>query len=184
MHATEVLMQEHRVIERVLASLAQICDRIEEGEDLRPTIFLDAADIMKSFADRCHHCKEEGVLFPAMEQSGVPRQGGPIGVMLAEHAEGRRLTSELKEAAEKLVAGDASAKSEVLRNARDYVALLEQHILKEDRILFPMADSVIGEEERQDLAEAFATAEREESLEGVCGKYLGKVEALERASKA
>jgi hemerythrin-like domain-containing protein len=118
-----------------------------------------------------------------MEQSGVARQGGPIGVMLAEHEEGRRLTSAMQEAAEKLVAGDASAKSGVLRNARDYVSLLEQHILKEDSILFPMADEVMGDEARRDLTEAFANAEREETLDGVCKKYLRKVEALEREAK-
>ena len=183
MHATEVLMEEHRVIERVLASLTLLCDRLEEGGEFQPAIFLDAADIMKRFADGCHHCKEEGVLFPAMEQSGVARQGGPIGIMLAEHEEGRRLTSAMREAAEKLVAGDASAKPEVLRHARSYVALLEQHIQKEDSILFPMADEVMGEEKRRDLGEAFAIAEREETSDGVCKKYLGKVEALERGAE-
>jgi hemerythrin-like domain-containing protein len=176
-------MEEHRVIERVLASLTLLCDQLEEDGELRLAVFLDAADIMKGFADICHHCKEEGVLFPAMERSGVARQGGPIGVMLAEHEEARRLTGAMGEAAEKLAAGDASAKFGVLQNARDYVALLEQHILKEDSILFPMADEVLGEEKRRDLDEAFAIAEREEISEGVCKKYLGKVEALEREAK-
>lgn len=184
MRATEVLMEEHRVIERVLASLTQLCDRLEEEGELRAAVFLDAADIMAGFADTCHHCKEEGVLFPAMEQSGVPREGGPIGVMLAEHEEARRLTRSMREAAETLVAGDASAKSLVLGYARDYIALLEQHILKEDGILFPMADQAMGEEKRQELSEAFANAEREEISEGVCKNYLGKVAALEMEAKA
>jgi hypothetical protein len=46
-----------------------------------------------------------------------------------------------------------------------------------------MADEVMGDEARRDLTEAFANAEREETLDGVCKKYLRKVEALEREAK-
>lgn len=78
MKATQVLMEEHRVIERVLNSLQAGADRLECGQPVRPEFFLDAADFIKGFADGCHHKKEEGVLFIKMEQAGMPAQGGPL----------------------------------------------------------------------------------------------------------
>jgi hemerythrin-like domain-containing protein len=181
--ATKILMEEHRVIERVLVSLEAGGRRLGAGEPMPPAFFVQAVDFIKGFADGCHHRKEEGVLFPAMEAAGVARQGGPIGVMLAEHEEGRRLTRAMRAAAERLEAGDASARDEVVQNALGYVALLRQHIMKEDGVLFPMADRVIRGETQAEVAEAFERVEHEETGEGVHEKYLGMAEELERAIK-
>jgi hemerythrin-like domain-containing protein len=178
--ATRILMEEHRVIERVLASIEAGAGRLAQGKPMRLLFFVDAADFVKGFADGCHHRKEEGVLFPAMEAAGVPREGGPIGVMLAEHEEGRRLIQGMRAAAQKLESGDASSREGILQNAQRYVALLRQHIVKEDHVLFPMADKVITGEERDEVAEAFERVEHEETGEGAHEKYLGLAEALER----
>ena len=89
MQATDILMQEHVVILRVIGALEIETDRLAARQAVRPGFFLDAADFIKGFADGCHHRKEEGVLFEAMVGAGLPRQGGPIPVMLAEHEQGR-----------------------------------------------------------------------------------------------
>jgi hemerythrin-like domain-containing protein len=180
MEPTELLMEEHRVIERLLATLDRAASRLEMGEDVRPGVFLDAADVIKGFADGCHHRKEEGILFPALEQAGVPRDGGPVGVLLAEHEEGRRLTRAMRQAAELVAGGDVSARSAVVGNARGYTGLLKQHIKKEDTVLFPLAVRVVQGHKRTEMAEAFEVVEREETGEGAHEKYLGMVEALER----
>ncbi|RPJ01063.1 MAG: hypothetical protein EHM39_03845, partial [Chloroflexi bacterium] len=75
MKATEILMDEHRVIERVLTALESAARRVEAGQALRPDFFVDAADFIRGFADGCHHMKEEGVLFKTMEDYGVPVTG-------------------------------------------------------------------------------------------------------------
>ena len=82
-------MNEHRVIERVIAVLRQATDALEAGKPVPPQVFNNAIDFIRNFADTCHHAKEEGVLFASMEARGFPRQGGPIQVMLLEHEEGR-----------------------------------------------------------------------------------------------
>ena len=92
MKATEILMSEHRVIERVIVSLEVQTERLAAQEAVRPGFFLEAADFIKGFADGCHHRKEEGVLFEAMVGAGLPRQAGPIAVMLTEHEQGRAFT--------------------------------------------------------------------------------------------
>jgi hemerythrin-like domain-containing protein len=182
MEAIKILMDEHRVIERVLLALQVAAQRVAQAEELRPAFFLNAALFIKNFADGCHHRKEEGVLFVAMNEAGMPMQGGPIGVMLAEHEQGRAYTREMKDAAGKWEKGDLSARGAVVQNALGYVALLRQHIHKEDTILFPMAARVIPPEEQEKVSQDFERIEKEETGEGVHEKYLALAETLEAES--
>jgi len=184
MQATDILMSEHRVIERVIASLESAAERLAAGQAVRPGFFLDAAAFIKGFADGCHHRKEEGVLFERMAAAGLPREVGPIAVMLAEHEQGRAFTRGMRAAAERLAAGDVAAAREVVANARGYAALLRQHIQKEDGILFPMAAQVIPAAQHAEVVEAFEHVEHEETGEGVHEKYLALAEALEREAAA
>jgi len=178
MKATETLMSEHRVIERVIQALEIAASHLEQGGSVRPGFFVDAADFIKGFADGCHHKKEEGVLFKALEEAGLPADEGPVGVMLFEHEEGRAFTRAMREAALKM-AQDPSAREAVIENARGYASLLRGHILKEDRILFPMAEGLIPFGRQERVAEDFLRVEHEETGEGVHEKYLALAAALE-----
>jgi hemerythrin-like domain-containing protein len=184
MEATEILMSEHRVIERMIASLEHASDRLERGEAVRPGFFVDASQFVSGFADGCHHRKEEGVLFKAMVENGMPESTGPIAVMLAEHEQGRQYNRGMRAAAERLAAGDASARADILGNVRGYAALLRQHIQKEDQLLFPMADQVIPVLAQAQVSAGFEHVEHEETGEGVHERYLALVESLVREAAA
>jgi hemerythrin-like domain-containing protein len=178
MKATQVLMDEHRVIERMISLLEKASDGIEAGENIPPSLFLDAADFIRGFADGCHHRKEEGVLFKAMETAGVPVDAGPIAVMLMEHDLGRTYTRGILTAAQKMGAGDPG-KTELLQSARNYAHLLSGHIHKEDSILFPMADRVIPLSLHDQVLADFEKVEHEETGEGIHEKYLGLMDRLD-----
>ena len=180
MNATEELTSEHRVIERVLNTLERGADRLESGQPVRPEFFLSSTDFIRGFADGCHHKKEEGVLFKRMEEQGLPSNGGPVGVMLAEHDLARQYTRALTSAAQAMQAGDPGGNARAIQSARSYVALLRQHIYKEDHILFPMADRVIPVEQHAAVWEDFEHIEHVETGEGVHEKYLALAEALEK----
>ena len=179
-HATDVLKDEHRVIERVLAALERAARRLDAGETIDPTFFLQAAEFIKGFADGCHHMKEEGVLFPAMREAGIPAEGGPIAMMLEEHEEGRAFVASMRAAAERLAGGEAGAARDVARAALGYASLLRLHIQKEDNALFPMADQVIRGAAQTRLAEEIERVEREETGQGVHERFLALAETLER----
>jgi hemerythrin-like domain-containing protein len=181
--ATIILMDEHRVIERVIAALETATSQLSSGLTVRPGFFIDASEFIKGFADGCHHKKEEGVLFPAMEAAGVPREGGPIGAMLADHEAGRLFNRNMRAAAERFAAGDKPAVAEIEHNALGYARLLHQHIMKEDMVLFPMADHFIPIAKQAEIAKAFERIEHVETGEGVHEKYLALAEALEREVK-
>ncbi|MBN1146175.1 MAG: hemerythrin domain-containing protein [Anaerolineales bacterium] len=179
MNATRVLMEEHRVIERVLGALEKAAGQLKSGRQVRASFFLEAADFIKHYADGAHHMKEEGVLFIAMKESGVPVQGGPIGVMLAEHEQGRQFTHRMREAALRLEQGDEAALDQIIQNALGYAALLRQHIYKEDNILFPMAERVIPGAEQGQVNRDFEKIGQQETSAGVHTKYLALASALE-----
>jgi hemerythrin-like domain-containing protein len=175
-------MEEHRLIERVLTALETSANHVKQGEHIHPSFFINSALFIKNFADGCHHLKEEGVLFVAMHEAGLPVQGGPIGVMLSEHEQGRAFTKAMREAAEYWDMGDISAQYAVTQNALGYVALLRQHIQKEDKILFPMADRFIPLDRQEKVMADFERVERDEIGEGVHEKYLALAESLEKES--
>jgi hemerythrin-like domain-containing protein len=184
MKATDVLTEEHRVIEHVLNTLEIGVNRLESGQPVRPEFFLSATDFIRGFADGCHHQNEEGVLFKRMEEQGIPVQGCPLGVMLTEHELGRQYTHALRSAAQSMISGDLSANQRAIQSARSYVALLRQHIYKEDNILFPMADDVIPVEQQASVWDDFDHIEHAETGEGIHEKYLALAKALEEEINA
>lgn len=160
---TGILRDEHRVIERVLDALERFAAlRLLDVQAIRLAI-----DFLKKFADGCHHAKEENELFPRLEAAGVPRAGGPIGCMLAEHDQGRAFIRAMSEQLEQAAAGDDRALRAFRAVVAGYVSLLRQHIWKEDHVLFELADrtlsakdqfSMLSEFERADAADhAYAT---------------------------
>jgi len=158
----EVLMQEHRLIERVLNALEKTLDSSESVPP--PVEFLEqAAGFFRNFADACHHFKEEQVLFPELERRGIPREGGPVGVMLTEHELGRALVRTAAERLGEARKGDTAALEEAAGNLRQFIQLLRDHIFKEDNVLFQMARQVLARDELNEVARRFEQAESPEN---------------------
>ena len=147
----QVLMDEHRVIEKVLDALETAADL-----EVRPDFYDRALEFCTAFADACHHAKEEDRLFPLLEERGIPREQGPVGVMCHEHVQGRAYVQQMRDAA---AAGDYDR---VRRVSLMYVGLLRDHIQKEDNVLFAIARDVLGREDLERLAAEFAAAEKPE----------------------
>lgn len=178
MKATETLKSEHRVIESVIGALEIGVQKLEQGVEIRSSFFLDVVDFIKGFADAYHHRREEDILFKAMAKFGVPEEGSPVGVMLAEHQQGRAYTAALGEAAQLNHEGNTSANSKLVHNALSYAALLRQHILKEDNILYAIANEVIPISYQHQLDSQFEEIENVESQKKARTKYLLLAEKL------
>ncbi len=184
MTATTVLKEEHRVIERMLAVLATAAQRLEAGERIRPDLFREAVDFVRNFADKNHHGKEEANLFPRLEERGVPKEGGPLGMMLHEHDLGRGFIQAIENAIEGYEQGGEAAAQLIAENIRSYVQLLTEHVWKEENVLFPMADQVLSEEDQQDLAERFERVEADVIGPGVLKRYTETLERMEQELSA
>ncbi len=172
MRPTEILKQEHRVIEQVMNCLETMAQRAETGDALDVESVNQAIDFFSNFADKCHHGKEEDCLFPLLEEKGFSREQGPTGVMLHEHDEGRRHVRGMAAAVSKVESGNAEATSDFVAHARAYVQLLREHIQKEDHCLFQMTDQALSEQDQLNLLESFANVEHDDMGPGTHEKYL------------
>jgi len=179
MDPIEILMNEHRLIERMLKVLMVAAEQVEVVEVDSDT-FEKAIDFIRNFSDKFHHAKEEGELFPLMESKGIPKDGGPIGMMLQEHDVGRNYVKGMDDALSKYKTGDKSQASEISRNALGFANLLAEHIMKEDNILYPMSNRVISDQEKSSLARRFKEIETKDEGKGVPEKYLNIVNELEK----
>ncbi|MCI0478575.1 MAG: hemerythrin domain-containing protein [Anaerolineales bacterium] len=171
MQATQVLRDEHEGILAMLAIVEAAAQRLQSGKDIPRDLMPNAVNFFRNFADKCHHGKEEDELFPAMEQRGVPKEGGPIGAMLAEHDQGRAFVRAMSDAANRYAQGDQSAVTALVQNTLGYVNLLRQHIWKENNVLFQMADQVLADADQEKLSAAFDNIEATRTGPGEHERY-------------
>lgn len=143
MRISEFLGQDHRHCDAQLAEL-ETC--IQQGDWNGAGVALD------SFAGATlhHFTMEEEVLFPALEQATGQRQG-PTRVMRLEHADMRQLLAELREAVAARDHGTFGSVSDTL------LIMLQQHNAKEEQVLYPLADRLLGDR-ADDLLERLKAA--------------------------
>jgi len=144
--AIDELKHDHDAILSSLSILDAMVGRLGKAnapsaEDLRSYL-----GFLKEFADKCHHGKEEGILFPALTEAGMPAGGGPVSVMLSEHADGRALIKEMEGA----LSGTVNARA-FGNAARRYADLLRAHISKENNVLFPAAERMLASPELEEI---------------------------------
>lgn len=161
MIATQQLKDEHEDIKLMLNIMETISDNLKKGKELNVTHYEKVLEFIKGFADKCHHGKEEDILFPAMENHGMSKEGGPIAVMLHEHQLGRDHIKSLSTALKLFKGGNKTAINSIISYSMSYVSLLRNHIEKENNVLFIMADKILDETEQSKIFDAFEKLEVE-----------------------
>ena len=173
------LIAEHEAVKLTLRILDKICSNIEQTHKIsNPEHLNQLIEFFSVFVDQCHHGKEEELLFPALEASGVPREKGPIGVMLAEHQQGRNYIQKMKVAISQYNEGHQEAAAKLVKNSRGYISLLRQHIDKENNVLFPIGDNRLSEKKQEELWEGFETIETQKIGAGKHEEFHKMIEYL------
>lgn len=167
MRATQILKAEHDVILNVLDCLEKLADEASASKKLDARSARDVLELLGTFADQCHHGKEEGVLFPKLVKKGLPEKVGPLAVMLAEHETGRAEIAGMRAALVEWDLGRPAALERFFGHAHAYVELLVDHIAKENNVLFPMADGMLSEAEQEEVLERFSSVESQDMGSGV-----------------
>jgi len=155
------LKQEHGKIKLMLRILEKICMKLDSGEAVEPEHLDMAIEFIRGFADKCHHGKEEDVLFPIMKGARITGAEDLIRVLLIEHDMGREYVRAFAEAVNSYKSNDVEALAKITQNAMKYVRLLDPHIDNENNTLFPMADNSLSEAQQAEMAEGFLRIETE-----------------------
>lgn len=157
-HPIDILLHEHNVIARVLDALAVLSSELEEGRAVSVDALHGGILFMLEFADRCHHAKEEDILFPLLARKGIPDAGGPLEVIRREHREGRAAVASLAEAVEAYAQNKFGACRRLNGGVKELVQYYRNHILKENMVLFSMAERILMGEEVSTLHKEFEQA--------------------------
>jgi len=171
--STALLEQEHQTIQKVVAKMSVVADRLDAGGTEDPAVLRDISTFLRQFSEECHHVKEEKFLFPLLEARGVPASGCPIAVLHHEHEKGHALLAQLDDAIQVFFASGAG-KDTLVTTLRSLVRLYVDHIWKENYLLLPMADKVLSDNDHAKLCEQF------DSVEAALG--AGKQQQLEQLS--
>jgi len=156
MNSIKELLAEHEAVRMTLKILERITNEIDKTEKIsEPEHLKQLFEFFSVFVDKCHHGKEEELLFPALETVGISRKGGPIGVMLNEHQQGRDLVAKMNRDLSQYLNGDAGAAQKLKVSADAYIALLNFHIDKENKVLFPMAEQHLSENKLAEMKKGF-----------------------------
>jgi len=144
------LVDEHTVIKRLLALVPTVAARLDLGREADRRAVRGAIAFIREYADKYHHAKEEDVLFKYFDESSDILQA-----MHADHAQARRHTAAM---AEGLAAGDRGKTAAAMTAHR---ALLDEHIMKEDTILYPWMDRNLTTSQVGELYARFAEIDKE-----------------------
>mgnify|MGYP002864561550 CR=1 FL=1 len=87
---------------------------------------------------RRHIAMEEEVLFPAFEAVSDMGDGGPTAVMRMEHKQMQGLLEQIEAAIQ------AGRVEQAMDTGDTLLMLMQQHTMKEERVLYPMAENVLA----------------------------------------
>lgn len=148
---TEGLRQEHRQIERVLMVMGRLVGRAERGQGFEAAALRKCVDFLRLYADACHHTNEEQILLPLLDRRGIRADHPAVAGIVREHVEGRKQVSAMRASLAAAARGDEAARRRFCEAARHYLALLRQHINKEDHVLFALADQALTARDQAEI---------------------------------
>ncbi|HNT44350.1 MAG TPA: hemerythrin domain-containing protein [Syntrophorhabdaceae bacterium] len=146
------LMIEHRLIEKMIGLIQRRADRYAREGDIDPVFIDSVIDFMRTYADRCHHGKEEEILFRELNKKVLPPELKHIlDQLVEEHRQGRQTVADLVEARQEYARGDREAVRTILDRLRYMTDLYPRHIEKEDGHFFIPCMSLFTQEENEEM---------------------------------
>ncbi|HEX9883286.1 MAG TPA: hemerythrin domain-containing protein [Desulfobaccales bacterium] len=178
------LMIEHRLIERMIVLMRSELTRIKDNVAVDPEfafvdpLFLDTAvDFIRTYADRCHHGKEEDILFAALAGKELsPEHRRTMEELIQEHVWARQTTASLVQAKESYLLEKPGALSELLQHLEQLVEFYPRHIDKEDQHFFIPCMAYCRDAEKAEMLRRMMEFDQKQIHE----KYRGVVEGIEQ----
>jgi len=154
----ELLMTDHETTERVFAAVEKA---FAAPGGPSAGLVANLRTYLVEYVDRCHNLKEERTVFRFLERAGMPIQGGPVGVMLMEHARAKELVGTIDATAAAFVGGDRAALLDLQEAFTAYAELCKGHFWKENDILYPLAARLVGPEDAAGILAGALAVENE-----------------------
>jgi hemerythrin-like domain-containing protein len=134
-------------------------------------------DFIRTYADRCHHGKEENLLFKALAAKDLsPDHRQVVEELIKDHAWARETTANLVKAKEGYLLESPGALDDLMAHMEKLVEFYPRHIEKEDKHFFIPCMAYFSDAEKADLLAQMSEFDRQLIHE----KYRGVVEGIEQ----
>lgn len=143
--AMELLYQDHRNLERLLAAMERQVVHLEEAEESDLDIVKAVLDYCLTYPDLCHHPKEDLVLRQLRLRR--PDAAASVGDLEAEHRKLSEATRHFAAALHQALVGGHPLSGDFDKSARDFLAGYRRHIEMEETVFFPLAEKCLTGED-------------------------------------
>ena len=171
MRPTDTLAKEHALVLRVTKAAEQEVRYIHDTGEYRAEEVGEVVDFFEFFAEACHDPKEERYLFARLQVRGLPADSGILAQFIREH---RELTARLRDVEHWLRRDKKEGPlppAELADLLTDYLDLMRSHVMREEELLFTLANGLLTDEDQEALEEAFGSEDAAEAAEGVHDRY-------------
>ncbi len=173
----EDLRDEHGGIFVMLNVMEKVAKRLKNRQEVKKEHLEKIVEFLSNFADKCHHGKEEGILFPEVVKN--VSNLALVNELLGEHKTGRDYIRGIAESLKYYDTGNPGA-YHIATNMEGYISLLTEHIKKESKLLFPIVEKQIPDNVQLIIEEKFETLERDVIGEGKHEEYHGWLKDLKK----
>lgn len=175
------LMIEHRLIERLIDLLSRHVKSASSPAMINLTLIEKGVDFLRTYADRCHHGKEEDILFAALADKPLyDEEKRILSELLEEHTIARSSVMALALAREQALQGRVEAYHDIVEIIGKITVLYPAHIEKEDKHFFVPVMGYFSKEEQEIMLRQFEAFDQQLIHE----KYRTLVENLESVPKS
>lgn len=171
------LMIEHRLIEKAIKALGERARTFNDAKKA-DVLFIDkTVDFIRTYADRCHHGKEEDILFRDLAKKKLlPEHKKVMDELVQEHVYARGMVKSLVSAKEKYVAGNMAELARIVELMSEIAGFYPEHIEKEDKGFFIPCMEYFSKDEQAAMLREFW--EFDQKL--IHDRYKAVVEELKR----
>jgi len=160
MRAKDILREDHGRIMKLLAVWQKMLGELEHTNQSRQEAFVACIDLVETFVDKCHHGREDEILFPAMESSKEPGITILIDRLSSEHKTGRSMLEAIKQEYKVFSQSNGSAEK-LIQLCEGYIDLLRKHIRWENAKLLPVIEKCVSSGDQEQIAARFEQYEQE-----------------------
>lgn len=158
----EILITEHRLIEKMVTFIGEKIKTMAESRQIDSNFIVLAVDFFRTYADRYHHGKEEGILFKELSTRKLSEEDYKLMFeLIMEHALARKTVTSLVTCNNDYLSGKTQAITDILAKLKVLVDLYPRHIQKEDQHFFYPVMKYFTAEEQGKMLEAFNRYDRE-----------------------